>query len=217
LLQVLPYLEAVFVKNKSSFGAVLLDCFNYFLIYGKNELTQRPDLLGMFFRMAETAMFTSEGREIVNNSEGALLIQVMLQIFQGSTALNDHLENSLNRVTERLKNGGTPITNKILKKHLLGVFVASLYYNAGATLTYLKNNGIMKDVLIEIFKLKVDFRESYEQKSFVLGLTAILRDISPQSMVPDEIKHPHALGKIIQEVMEMLMLMKKREEKQLKN
>ena len=49
--------------------------------------------------MANMAMFCDEGRKVVINSEGALLIQVMLQIFQGSTALNDNLEESLNKVT----------------------------------------------------------------------------------------------------------------------
>jgi hypothetical protein len=117
----------------------------------------------------------------VNNSEGALLIQIILQIFKGSSALNDIIDKVLDRVTERLKNDGQPMTNKLLKKHLLNVFVASLYYNPVATMNYLKIKGILKDVLIEIFKLKADFREAYEQKCFVLGLTSILRDVGPES------------------------------------
>lgn len=51
----------------------------------------------------------------------------------------------------------------------------------------------------------------------MLGLTAILRDVGPESQTPVEVKHPHTLGKIVQEVMEMLVLMKKREEKQIKH
>lgn len=78
----------------------------------------------------------------------------MLQIFQGNAALNEFLENVLDRVTERLKNFGVPLNNILLKKHLLSVFVASLYYNPIATLNYLKTRSILKDVLIEIFKLK---------------------------------------------------------------
>lgn len=34
----------------------------------------RPDLLQMFFRMADAALFTETQKRVVNNSEGALLI-----------------------------------------------------------------------------------------------------------------------------------------------
>lgn len=51
----------------------------------------------------------------------------------------------------------------------------------------------------------------------MLGLTSILRDVGPDSQAPVEVKHPHTLGKIVQEVMEILTLMKKREEKIIKN
>ena len=50
----------------------------------------------------------------------------------------------------------------------------------------------------------------------MLGLTSILRDVGPESQAPAEVKHPHTLGKIVQEVMEMLLLMKAREDKQIK-
>ena len=162
LLQVLPFLEKTFIKNKHCFGSVLLDCLNYYLIYGKDTIGMQPDLLKMFFRMADQALFTETQKRVVNNSEGALLIQIILQIFAGNAALNEILGQVLDRVTERLSNNGEPLTNKLLKKHLLNVFVASLYYNPVATLCYLKTKGILKDVLLEIFKLKADFRESYE-------------------------------------------------------
>lgn len=103
LLDVLPFLEKTFIKNKQCFGSVLLDCLNYYLIYGKDTIGTRPDLLQLFFRMADTALFTEAQKRVVNNSEGALLIQVMLQIFSGSPALNQFLENVLDRVTECLK------------------------------------------------------------------------------------------------------------------
>ena len=71
---VLPYLEKIFQKNKHCFGTVLLDCLNYYLIYGKESLAQRPDSLLMFFRMADQAMFTQESNVLIHNSEGALLL-----------------------------------------------------------------------------------------------------------------------------------------------
>ena len=74
LLEVLPFLEKTFIKNKHCFGSVLLDCLNYYLIYGKNTIGMRPDLLQMFFRMADLALFTETQKRVVNNSEGALLI-----------------------------------------------------------------------------------------------------------------------------------------------
>lgn len=78
LFEVLPYLEQIFIKNKDCFGSVLLDCLNYYLIYGREQLAQSRPCLQMFFRMADAAMHTSAEKVAIHNSEGALLLQVVL-------------------------------------------------------------------------------------------------------------------------------------------
>lgn len=61
-----------------------------------------PGAIEMLLRIADSAMFTTEPSITVNNSEGAIFLAVILQIFQGTDCLNQHFENVLNRVTERM-------------------------------------------------------------------------------------------------------------------
>lgn len=47
-------------------------------------------------------MFATEPNVTVNNSEGAIFLAIIFQIFQGTECLNEHFENVLNRVSERM-------------------------------------------------------------------------------------------------------------------
>ena len=59
-----------------------MDCLNYYLIYGKDQICQDQSVLAKFFDMATLSMFTQEENVAVNNSEGALLLSIILQIFK---------------------------------------------------------------------------------------------------------------------------------------
>lgn len=103
---VLPCLEKVFNKNKKCFGNTLLDTLNYYMIHGRERLIQDPTTVSMLIRIAIEAMFCMEPNVTVNNAEGAIFLQIIFQIFQGSDILNDWFENILDKVLERL-NGST--------------------------------------------------------------------------------------------------------------
>lgn len=84
-----------------------------------------------------------------------------------------------------------------LKKHLLQVFLAALYYNASATLKYLEQKQLTKSVIVELTKCKKSFKSTYEQKSFVIGITSILTVYD----APDTIKDPGTVSRLLQEVL----------------
>ena len=69
----------------------------------------------------------------IHNSEGALLLQLVLQIFKGTSVLNEFVEHALDRVLERLK-AESAQSSPSLKKHLLQVFLGALFYNPNAAL-----------------------------------------------------------------------------------
>lgn len=52
--------------------------------------------------MAETALFTKKPNVLIKNTEGAILIQLLLQIMRGTDACNDIIEPLLNRVKDRM-------------------------------------------------------------------------------------------------------------------
>lgn len=138
-------------------------------------------------------MFATEPNVTVNNSEGAIFLAIIFQIFQGTDCLNEHFENVLNRVCERMQQQ----CRNTLKKHLLQVFLAALYYNASATINYLELKQLSKSVIVDIFRLKKNFKSTYEQKCFVIGITNMLTVFD----APDNIKDPSTISRLLQEVL----------------
>ena len=128
-------LPKVLSKNNDSFGN-MLDTINYYMTYGRDQLVSTHQLhLQTIAQMAETALFTKKPNVIIKNTEGAILIQLLLQIMRGSDACNSFFEPLLNRVKQRMSQ--TPIS-PLLKKHILGIYLSALIYNKGATLMYLE-------------------------------------------------------------------------------
>lgn len=68
-----PYLKKVFDKQKQVFGNVL-DCINYFLLYGKDVICQNREYLTMLVEIAKASLFSMQPVITVQNSEGAILL-----------------------------------------------------------------------------------------------------------------------------------------------
>lgn len=72
------FFPLVLKKNKDSFAG-LFETINYILMHGKQDLqgSQRQQLK-VLAQMAETALITQTNARFLKNSEGAILIQLML-------------------------------------------------------------------------------------------------------------------------------------------
>ena len=107
--------------------------------------------------------------------------------------LDEFFANILDRVIERL-NGQTQLTVKpVLKKHLLQVFLSAIMYNPGATIRYLDEKQLTKDIIVGLIDIKREFRTQYERKMFILGLTRLLNVENPPANIGD----PHTMAKFI--------------------
>lgn len=116
----------VLEKQKYCFGN-LLDTVNYYLMYGKQDMVQHPALIEFTAKMAESALFTMNPNQTINNSEGAILFQVLFQTFRGTNALDPFFSDILDRVQVRMGADFQPIH---VMKHLIGIFMSAMYYNA---------------------------------------------------------------------------------------
>jgi hypothetical protein len=54
------------------------------------------------------------------------------------------------------------------------VFLTAMAYNAPYTLQYLEKNNFLKELLIQIFELSSTFKNTYERKIFIVGLSNVL-------------------------------------------
>jgi hypothetical protein len=66
----------------------MLDTINYYCMYGKQDMIINPYLIELTAKMAEAALFTQHANQTINNSEGAILFQMLFQNFRGTNALD---------------------------------------------------------------------------------------------------------------------------------
>lgn len=97
-----PHLYKVFEKNKLTFGN-LLDTLNHYLITGRDVIAQNREYLVMLIKMAGEAMFSKEPTISVHNSEGAILMQLIFQVYAGTQVLDEHFDEILGLVQQRMK------------------------------------------------------------------------------------------------------------------
>ena len=94
-----------------------------------------------------------------------------------------------------------------MKKHLLQVFLSALFYNASATVRYMEQHQVSKEVLLNILQTKKTFKNTYERKCFIVGITHILGVAD----LPDTFRDPATTSRLLQEILSMLQKIQKKE------
>ena len=101
-------------------------------------------------------------------------------MFVGTQALhNEIFEKMLTMTLERIKlcaESEKELEKKLLvllKKHLVGVFLAGAVYSAEATVLFLTQRNLLSDILNELFSLVEEFKFEYERKLFIEGLARL--------------------------------------------
>ena len=61
----------------------------------------------------------------------------------------------------------------MIKKHILGIFLAAAVYNSAATLTFLLQKNFLAATLGEFFSLATDSKFEYERKLFITGIARL--------------------------------------------
>ena len=184
----------VLEKNKHAFGN-LFEAINYYMVVGKQQLCETPENIKVICQMANVALFTDMPNKTINNTEGAMLLQLLFQVMTGSEALNQIMVELLERVQQRMEDDKIPIH---LKKHILGIFMSAMHYNSAFTLQYLESKQMTAALLQELFKSKEHFKHEYEKRLFIIGLSRMLQCMDlPASLGP-------VLFEILNQLIDML-------------
>lgn len=150
----------------------MLETLNYYLTYGKSDFEGAyQSYIATIAQMAETALFSKQPPVILKNTEGAILIQLLLQTMRGTQVCNGIIEPLLGRVKDRMQM--QPL-NSMLKKHLLGIYLSAVLYNRGAAMNYFEQQGMTCNLVQELLQLKSQIKHSYERKMFIVGVSEML-------------------------------------------
>ncbi len=159
----------------------MLETLNYYLTYGKSDLQGAfKACIATIAQMAETALFSRQPPIILKNTEGAILIQLLLQTMRGTSVCNEIIEPLLARVKDRVQ---VQPLNSMLKKHLLGIYLSAILYNRSAAMNYFEQQNMTSHLVQELLKLKSQMKHSYERKMFIVGISEMLQnDVLPEGL-----------------------------------
>lgn len=62
----------------------------------------------------------------------------------------------------------------MLKKHVIGIFMAAMYYNTGLTMQFLESRTLTASLVDEMCNLSTHFKAEYERRFFIVGLSHML-------------------------------------------
>ena len=136
VMVMIPCFPNLLERNKHSLGN-MFDTVNKILVTGKMYFAENPEKLSTFLEMAKTCLFSEKDSVALstgNNAEGAVLFQLILQVFEGTPALGESgiFEFILNATCERIAKAGVEKResklSSVLNKHLLGVFLSASIY-----------------------------------------------------------------------------------------
>ena len=179
----IPCFPALLEKNLHSLGN-MFDTVNKIIVTGKAYFAENPQKLSTFLEMGKTCMFSEKdtvSTSTGNNAEGAVLFQLILQVFEGTPALGESgiFEFILEATCERIaKAAATNTETKLattLNKHLLGVFLSASIYAPEITVRFLlRKENYIDQILDELFLQEAEFKHEYEEKLYVVGLSQLM-------------------------------------------
>lgn len=173
--EIFPFLSSLQLKQENSLNTIF-KILTLYVLYGKDSLVNAPQKLSLIVDMAGRSLFAQPKGKIREalNSEGAILYQLLLQMFSG--ILDHFLEKILSDVLTRY---AQTQTNGFFKARLLGVVLSAFAYNSTLTSNILSNSNTNESITFlrysiqEILRNYSLFAHVYDKKVSVIGLCSL--------------------------------------------
>eukprot|EP00831_Metopus_contortus_P002276 TRINITY_DN10835_c0_g1_i7.p1 TRINITY_DN10835_c0_g1~~TRINITY_DN10835_c0_g1_i7.p1 ORF type:complete len:745 (-),score=72.50 TRINITY_DN10835_c0_g1_i7:22-2256(-) len=167
MAKLFPYLPKFFEKYQCTFGS-LLPALNSYIFYGKDFIIAHKECQELLLKMAISSLFTTRQVVELNNSEGAILCQLLLQTL-GKGIIDPYIPGVMSELSRRL---GMTINSDYLRRELFNVFLCSVCNNGPSTITSLEAH---LDALMEnIVTLAPTYVHQYDIKVLIIGFGNIL-------------------------------------------
>ncbi len=190
MAKIFPHLQKYYEKHKGVFGG-LLQTLNYYMLYGKARFTADKSWIEIVLKMAHSSLFSTYPPIETNNTEGAILCQMILQTIGGG-ALDPYIPPFLLEVLKRLESGPS---SDFLTRQLYNVFLCAVCNNGPLTLSAVAAQGKLDLLIDNIIKDSRQYKLAYDRKVLVVGFANILvQDSLPPSLAK---RQPQLLDVIV--------------------
>jgi len=169
MFKALPYLINPFNKYEGTLST-LLPLLNLYIHYGKKLIAFDSKIIFFITEMINKSLFSEKEIIPVNNTEGALLAQILLQSIEGK-ALEPYIpiiiESTINRLQKQ------PLTNYLVNE-LYNTILCAVSNNPQATLQKIEAVGLTEKLFSYLFEISKDYKNTYDIKVLVIGLSSLL-------------------------------------------
>ena len=169
MAKLFPFMKQYYDKHGGCFGS-LMKTVNYYLYYGKEQFMANKVWLEQIMHLAHSSLYSTESPIELNNTNGAVLCQMILQI-PTNPILDSYIPLLLAEMLKRLE---AAQTLDLLTKQLYNAFLCAICNNAHVTLTYLETQGKLAPLLDAIAKDVKKYRGNYDKKVLVIGLSNVI-------------------------------------------
>ena len=164
-----PHLIKFFEKYEQVFGSSL-QAFNAYIYYGQPIFAADKNCIEYVINIGTMSMFSTKEIMTINNFEGALLMQMLLQSI-GDGLLNSYIPIIIEKTIQRLNM--EPITDYLVRE-LYNVILCCICNNPQITLEKIELLGITEKLFTALFTTAPNYKNSYDIKVLVIGLSHIL-------------------------------------------
>eukprot|EP00826_Nyctotherus_ovalis_P055575 TRINITY_DN7392_c0_g1_i17.p1 TRINITY_DN7392_c0_g1~~TRINITY_DN7392_c0_g1_i17.p1 ORF type:complete len:832 (+),score=218.67 TRINITY_DN7392_c0_g1_i17:572-3067(+) len=167
MLQVFPFLIKLFESCKCTLHE-LLEVFNYYLFYGKLIFSSNNDLLEAVLKVGNVALNSAQPPIEINNIEGALLFQMLLQNIS-SGILNTYIPKIVELTLKRLDDEHV---TEYLRLQLMNVILCAMCNNGALTVHCLGEK--VGNVIERILYIASFYKQMYDVKVLIIGCANII-------------------------------------------
>jgi len=167
--KIFPYLVNFFEKYGKTFGS-LLQTLNAYLYYGKDIFVNNKAWIELIINLSVQSMFTTKENIALNNTEGAILAQMLLQSI-GNSALDAYIPVIIEQIVKRLN---SPPQAEYLKRELDNAILCAVCNNAQLTLQKIEALKVTEPLFSGIIEHANKYKAMYDIKVLVVGFSTLL-------------------------------------------
>ncbi|CAD8119908.1 unnamed protein product [Paramecium sonneborni] len=172
--EILPYFSQLITKQSGKFG-YLFETLNMYMYYGRNYFIQEQ-AQNVYFNLAFQTLMKEEAFEDIDLAEGALLIQLGIQVLQNDisqTLLTQIFQQVLQLIAKENVTG-------IIRSRITAIFLVAFYFIPQQSYQILGEHfqNVYNKVLI------TQYHPGYDIKLFIITICKLIQQ-SPQLLNPE--------------------------------
>ncbi|CAD8125119.1 unnamed protein product [Paramecium sonneborni] len=175
--EILPYFSQIITKQSGRFGQ-LYETLNMYMYYGRNYFLQEQ-AQNIYFNLALQALMQEEAFEDVDLAEGALLIQLGIQVLQNDinqTLLTQVFQQVLQLISKENVTG-------IIRSRITAIFLVAFYFIPQLSLQILGEH--FQNIYHKV--LYTQYHPGYDVKLFIVTICKLIQQ-SHQLLNPELIQ-----------------------------